>query len=224
MLKGEYAPRYEVERSWKTEAMYVDLRPVRTYLLHGTALRTGRAEYFGSKGSKEHVYKMGPRDQQNAIGLVGEVAAGLLVGSYAPELKESNAPDLRLRSGQRRMEVKTCKWSGSDKWPPQMLANRKGRHAWKNEQYETIWCVTRPFPECFDGAWVVGYIEPETYMRVRQPGTGRVDWAYVVPWVDDGRWIHIGEVMNDELARPWLPVGTPGRRYDDDPGLAAFDA
>lgn len=197
----DYFSWHDYERTWKSDAVWVDLRPVREAVDRIAKLRPGRNE------------------KARAYDAVGECAAAILLGGRV-QTENPRGPDLKLASGDE-YEVCTSFWGGSAKWQPAMTTAKRGNKPSLQTKLPTIWCVTKRYPECFDGAWVCGVIDAGTFVETRISGGGKWKWAWMNKWVD-GRFRNIFEVMQDELARPHLRPGMTYRRSADDIGIAEY--
>jgi len=188
------------QRSWKSDAIWVDLKPVRK-----------RVESIQR-------YRQGKSDQMRAYNAVGECAAALLLGGTV-NTKDKTGPDISLPSGEEFV-VRTSFWGGGTKYQPTMTSAKQ--HLGRQKDLPAIWCVTRRFPDCYDGAWVVGVMGRAKFYETRMEGAGKFSWAWMNRWVDDGRFQRIEEIMEDEIDFPTLRVGMPYRRTPEDIGIPEY--
>jgi len=172
---SDFFSRSDYERSWKSHAIWVDLRPVRARVESIQMRRPGR------------------NDQARAYNTAGECAAAVLLGGNV-RTKDSKGPDVVLPSGDE-YEVRTSFWGGGKKYAPRLTSAKRAAGASRQRSMPTIWCVTGRNPQCYDGAWVAGYMFPHRFLETRMPGNGKFSWAWINEWIDDGRFRHIAEVM-----------------------------
>jgi hypothetical protein len=213
------APWARVERGqdWKHDCVWVDLRPIRDQV-EATAnaaaeQNLARAEARRRRGKRQTHDMSAGTNQRLAYqtGIAGEIAVAMLLGGKIGRQNDRHG-DVRLPSG-RLLEVKTAhRGYPFSKWPPRANIRRDYPPV-----ADVVLCICDVPPFCYDRVAVVGWIPADRALDVAES----TSWGWRIPY-SSSTWERVEEIMQDELKRPWLPIGDPGRRSDQDPGIEAY--
>ena len=200
-----WKPAEPAPETWHEWAVGVRLTPWRSILetrveRRYTAFRRAQeGRKYGEPMTADRIHARRFSIQAEAC---GEAAVALLLGGHASDDGVVTCP-----SGLR-VKAKTA-WRGFPfkRWQPSFFGTKRGGGA----KLPHVLAVTRAAPECFDMAWVVGVVPASALLRIRS------DFRHAF-WAGEP-WERIEPLMQDELAEPWAPVGTVGRRYAADRGF-----
>lgn len=180
------------ERTWRSSAHKIDLRPVQVRCEDRVLARVdGRA--LDSK-----------KVDQIRCQVAAQAAVGLLVGGA------SKGKNLVQIQHKEILEVRVVtKWWPFTRFAPALSIGERGRL-----KYDLVLCACPPStPFMYEECWVVGWVNVDGWKAVAEP----TDWGWKIKDLRG-----MAEITDDQLLNPRLPVGMSRRRYADDPGIPEY--
>jgi hypothetical protein len=204
------------KRTWRSDSVWVDLRPVRARLDEMAKERIANAK-AAVDGGWDETHGLTKTEIANIVGLCGEAAFATLIGGRV--LGRGKTGDVVAPSGDIYEVKTTFKYWPFDRFPPKAAANMK-----HFPRADMVLVACPPPPLCFDGCLVVGWVEKDKLFSIRQVVPIKTGGTFLSFGWKEGVWRSVHEIMNDELYDPALLIGMPGRRREDDRGIREYIA